>query len=327
MIDERRSQTPRVHVSGAWRGSLGGVALVAALVAGLAVALDAAGIVGQGPPVSPAPVAALDAAALRAAIDAESAGGLEPRDVIADVSIDRSRRTPPLDRECVPLGHCAVIGTLTGFDDPAGTVTLRAQDQELPPPTEATDLAAPVALRLSGSGPIEFLGRVRLAADGLAFDVPSALAATGSAPAGEVIAVTGWLVGVGPGFSCGPAPMPGPPIPAPFVCHVPEFITARPTRPVSGGGNSFEMSAPAGSVQVQRGAYDEYAPRPSFDGVNDVPRLGTYLLRMVVDDASNCPGCRGWLVVGRLDATAAPASPQPSGYRPERASRSCCPRR
>ncbi len=295
--------------------------VVAVLAAGVALVLGAAGTVRQGPAASPSPVAVLDAAQLRAAIEQELAGGLAPRDVIADVAIDSSRRTPPLDRECVPLGQCTVIGTLAGSDATLGTVTVRAQDQSVPRPTDAADLQAPVALRLSGSGPIEFLGHVHLTPDGLAFGVPAALAATASAPAGEVIAVTGWLVGV-EGFSCGPAPMPGPPVPAPFSCHVPEFLTERATKPVSrtglsGMGSGFQMTAPAGAVQLQMGAYQEYAPSPSFDGVNDVPRLGTYLLRMVAIDQSNCEHCRGWLAVGRLDASAAPASPAPSGSQPQ----------
>jgi hypothetical protein len=136
-----------------------------------------------------------------------------------------------------------------------------------------------------------------------------------------VIAATGWLVGV-EGFSCGPVPMPGPIVPEPFSCQIPEFLTERATRPVSrtglsGMGSGFQMSAPSGAVQLQMGAYQQFAPSPSFDGVNDVPRLGTYLLRMVAVDQSNCAHCRGWLAVGRLDASDASASPAPSGYQPQ----------
>ena len=58
-------------------------------------------------------------------------------------------------------------------------------------------------------------------------------------------------------------------------------------------GSGFQMTAPAGAVQLQMGAYQQYAPQPSFDGVNDVPRLGTYLLRMVVDDAVELPALPG----------------------------------
>lgn len=263
------------------------------------------------PPSRLTAVHALDASELRAAIEAQRAGGLAPLDVIADVAIDGSRRTAPLSQECAPTGHCSVIGTLGGFTDPEGTVAIRQQDQVLPPATNPADLQPPVALRLSGRGPIEYLGHVRLAGSSLTWSVAGALSATATAPDGQVVAVDGWLVGIGHGFSCGPAPLPGPPVPAPFNCHVPEFLTAEPAKPVSGGGGSYDMVAPPGSVPVQMGAYAQYAPEPASDGVNDVPRRAPYLLRMVVHDAVNCPGCRGWLLVGRLDEepTAAPAAP------------------
>ncbi len=291
------------------------VVVVAVLAVGGALASHAAGIVGRPRTASPAPIAVLDARQLQAEIEQERSGDLEPRDVIADVAIDPDHRTPPLERECVPLGQCTVIGTLAGFDSTLGTVTVRAEDQRIPPPTDAAALEAPVALHLSASGPIEFLGHVTVGPARRALDVPAALALGKTAANGEVIAATGWLVGV-EGFSCGPAPMPGPIVPAPFSCQLPEFMTATPARPVTGGGNSFEMSAPSGAVQLQMGAYQECAPQPSFDGVNDVPRLGTYLLRMVAIDQSHCEHCRGWLAIGRLDAAAVPASPAPSGDQP-----------
>ena len=263
------------------------------------------------PPGPLTAIHALDASELRAAIEAQRAGGLAPLDVVTDAAIDGSRRTAPLSRECVPTGHCLVIGTLAGFGDPEGTVAIREQDQVLPPATDVADLWPPVALRLSGSGPIEFLGHVRLAGTSATWTVADALAATATAPDGQVVAVDGWLVGSGIPFSCGPAPLPGPPVPAPFGCHTSEFLTAEPVKPISGGGGSYEMGAVPGSVSVQEGAYAQFAPGPASDGMNDVPRRATYLLRMVVYNAVNCPGCRGWLMVGRLDAapTAVAATP------------------
>jgi hypothetical protein len=180
MIEAPGSQQRRVGVPRSRRGRL--TALIAVAVAGLALLLVGTGTIGGPPTASPGPLPLLDAAQLRAEIAAQRAGGLAPQDVVANVAIDGSRQTPPLERECVPIGQCDVIGTLAGFDDPAGTVTIRQQDQE-PPPTNAGDLAAPVALRLSGSGPLEFLGHVRLTSDGLAWSVPDALAATSNAAA------------------------------------------------------------------------------------------------------------------------------------------------
>jgi hypothetical protein len=262
-------------------------------------------------PLPPTDVHVLSAAALKTAIDAQRAGGLAPQDVVVDVAIDATRQTSPLTRECQPLGTCQVIGTLDGFADPAGTVTIRQQEFEIPPPTTPTDLEPPIALRLSGTAPIEYVGHMSLGGGTQPTSVQAAFAATTTAQAGQVIAVDGWLEGTGGGWSCGPAPMPGPPVPEPFRCHVTPMLTAEPVKPVTSSGNERSMSFPPGSIPVQEGAYEEYAPDPASDGTNDLPRHGLYLLRMVVDDSSNCQGCRGWLVVGRLDATTTPG-PTPS---------------
>jgi len=252
-------------------------------------------------------VKVLTAVELGAAIAAQRAGGLAPQDVVADVAIDPARQTAPLSRECVPPGQCLVIGTLAGFDDPAGTVAVRQEDGILPPATNPKDLQAPVALRLSGQGPIEFLGHVRYTSGGSAtWSVAATLAATASAPDGQVVGVDGWLEGA-TGFTCGPAPEPGPAVPAPFDCATRDYLTPGPVTLVSGSGDSegygtWEMNPPSDGVAVQRGAYDEYAPNPSISNMNEESRRAIYLVRMVVHDAVNCSGCRGWLVVGRLDA-------------------------
>jgi hypothetical protein len=274
---------------------------------------------GASGPVRAAEVKVLTAAELRTAVAAQRAGGLAPQDVVADVAIDAGRQTAPLSRECVPPGQCLVIGTLAGFDDPDGTVAVRQEDGVLPPATDPADLQAPVALRLSGEGPIEFLGHVQFATGRDAtWSVAETLAATTTAPDGQVVGVDGWLEGA-TGSTCGPAPEPGPAIPAPFGCAVRDYITAEPVTLVTGSGNSegvgsWEMSAPSDGVTVQRGAYDEYAPNPSISNMNEESRRAIYLLRMVVDDAVNCSDCRGWLVVGRMDAapiTAASATTGP----------------
>jgi hypothetical protein len=295
----------------------------AAILAALVVAL--AGIVGTGRQHAPGPsvgatagptgtdvaqvtdVPVMTTAELKAAIAAERAGSLAPRVVVADVAIDASRQTPPLTRECVPVGTCQVIGTLDGFGDPVGTVTIRQAEFVVPPPVGSADLRPPIALRLSGTGPIEVLGHVTLNGGPTTSSVAEGLAATATAADGQVIAVDGWLEGTGGGWSCGPAPASGPPIPEPFRCHVTPMLMPDPVKPVTASGNSRQLSFPNGSIPVQEGAYEEYAANPASDGTNDEPRYGLYLLRMVVHDAVNCPGCRGWLVVGRLDPGTTPA--------------------
>jgi hypothetical protein len=257
----------------------------------------------------PSSVHVLDPAELRAAIAAQQAGGLAPQVVVAGVDIIRNDLTlgpGPATRECAdPIGSCAVIGSLAGLGDP---VTIRTEPDVVPPPITLADLRGPVAIRLAGSGPIEYLGHVDVAPGTGALDVPALLAATSTAAAGRVVAVTGWLEG-SEGLTCGLAPPDT--VPEPFRCAgLRAFISADPVKPMTVSGSQTIGSVPASAVRVQYGAYDSYAPSPASDGINAEPRLGLYLVRAVVAPSAFCPDCRGWLVVGRLDAAAtAVASP------------------
>jgi hypothetical protein len=304
------------------------LALAAALIIGVA-GVAGLGVLGKLPvgPVGPSPsdllappasVQVLDATQLAAAIAAQRAGGLEPQVVVTSVRVDANMLSRLTLRECgQPIGSCAVIGVLDGMHDPDGTVTIRMPAEgsgDLPTPTTAADLAGPVALRLAGMAPIEFLGHVDLQGPAGQVDVPALLAATTTARAGEVRAVDGWLVGIS-APSCGPVMPSGLPLPAPFACPSSRSIlTASPVAPVvPEGSNGFRVVMPADAVPVQAFAYESYAPSPASDGMNAVPRRGLYLVRMVAVDTAECPACRGWLIVGRLDVAPAPAAaPTPS---------------
>lgn len=251
----------------------------------------------------PAGVTVLDAAGLSAAIAAQRAGGLASQVVVANVDIDPRPLPAVILRECAdPLGSCTVIGTLAGAVFPDGTVTIRAEPYVVPPPITAADLHGPVALRLDGTAPIEYLGHLDPLA-GTSFDVAALSAATPSAVPGRLVAVRGWLAGVlAP--SCGPY-MPET-IPEPFRCPgLRGFLADQPVRPATRVGNGGSISVPDSAVTVQYGAYESFASSPANDGVNDEPRLGLYLVRFVASDTADCPACRGWLVVGRLDAAPA----------------------
>jgi hypothetical protein len=245
----------------------------------------------------------LDGRALQRAIEDLRSGRPAPADVVTSVGVDLSRRTAPLERECVPVGDCRVVGTLDGLEPGIGTVTVRAEEYVVPPPTDPADLAGPLALRLSATGPIELLGR--LPPQPRILSVPELAPLTASAPAGQVVAVDGWLETIEGGFSCGPSPNEPPPIPEPFRCHVTPFLSADPVKPVTPeGSNGRSAARPPGAVPVQEGAYERFASNPASDGTNAEPRHGVYLVRKVVDEAPNCPDCRGWLVVGRFDPPA-----------------------
>ena len=86
-------------------------------------------------PIAPEPVASvtvLDATQLRAAIEAQRAGGLAPQWVVTSVGID-PLRTPDFLIQCSPQVPCAVvIGVLDGFDEPLGAVKMRIGEGETP---------------------------------------------------------------------------------------------------------------------------------------------------------------------------------------------------
>jgi hypothetical protein len=283
------------------------------------VALVAAALIGprfwSNPPVAASPsgpipatqVHVLSAEELRAAIEAQRAGGLEPQDVVADVAIDTSRKSAPLSRACDPSGECQVIGTLQGFDDADGTVAIKQELLVLPPATDAASVQSPVALRLSGRGPIEFLGHVRFApSSSPTWSVAEVLADTATAADEQVVGVDGWLEGAN-GFSGGPAPEPG--VPDPFLSGVRDYITPDPRYLATAEGNVYWYSPPGDGIAVQGGAYGRYAPNPLYrSDKNDEPRRAIYLLRMVTFRGPGCTNCRGWLVVGRLDASASASS-------------------
>ena len=268
---------------------------------------------------SPTPVNVLDAAGLRTELDAIKAGTVAAHDVVADVSVDPGPKTTLTSLECQqPLGTCTVIGVLAGSSQ---LVTVRSEDGVLPPPTTGDGLDAPLALRLVPGGPIELLGHVDLPAGSGPLDTAGLKAQTDSAVPGHVVAVWAWLSGIN-GMSCGP--MQAPDVPAPFTCRGnPSFLNDQPVlgatiddHPSAAPGSTFTPtlvitgSIPDSAVIVQAFAYGNYAPSPATaDRINDAPRQGLYLVRMVAVDNADCPKCRGWLMVGRLDAQSPTADP------------------
>jgi hypothetical protein len=109
----------------------------------------------------PSSVHVLTADELRAAIAAQRAGGLAPQVVVAGVDIVTTQLPQVTLRECYDsTGSCTVIGSLAGLGD---VVTVRSQQYVVPPPTNPADLRGPVAIRLAGSGPIEYVGHVDVA--------------------------------------------------------------------------------------------------------------------------------------------------------------------
>lgn len=239
----------------------------------------------------------LSADGLRAAIASHKVAGAFTTDVVADLSIDVSQPPEPVERECQdPITRCNVVGTLQGFGPEDGVVVLRNDDYY--PDLTFRNGSGPVALRLS-TGPIQYLGHVAPASDGLAWSSTDAQAAQDSITPGNVLAVKGWLESVQT-ISCGPAPPPGPPLLPPFGCAIRDAITPTPvqtTFPM--GPNGSQTVEPSEGLLVQMAAYRQFArdPYPALPAV----RFGVYVVERVQNVNSNCNECHGWLVVGRLE--------------------------
>ncbi len=251
-----------------------------------------------GPPAPPTSVRVLTAVQLYAEITATRAGTIAAHDVVANVAAIQMEGGVEACAE--PAGTCTQVAVLDGFG-PAGVITVRTEDAVLPPPLAADDLKAPLALRLVPGGAIELLGHVDLAGGSGAVDLERLRSQTAATPAGRVVAVLAWLQGSELATLC-PASAGAV---EPFICPgTGSFLTPN--------GSSIATSLHVGEAD----GYRRFAPSPLVDGAVGVPRLGMYLVRMVAVDTAGCPACRGWLLVGRLDATArvaASGSPLPTG--------------
>ena len=270
------------------------------------------------PPSSAAPptsVDVIDAGRLQKEIQAVQNGTEVAHDVVVNVGADPTKLPSPITRECAdPLGTCTVVGVLDGFNSTIGVITTRAQAQTLPPPVTPSDLTAPLALRLVPGGPIELLGHVDLAAGSGQLDTAALKVLTATAAPGHVVAVLAWLQSaLSP--SCGPM-MPDD-VPNPFICPgEASFLTDTPVNPVTIVENpspqlgssiaptlSGSWNIPDSAVMVGAFSYDQVAPSPWVEGMAGTSRQGLYLVRMVSVDNADCQKCRGWLAVGRLDAS------------------------
>ncbi len=125
---------------------------------------------------------------------------------------------------------------------------------------------------------------------------------------GRIAIVGGWLVSPGNVPCPGPMPNePGPPPDTPFSsCFAGWISPVNSPAWLSGTDGSSSVNMPAGSVRVQWDAYQRFAPDPQIDpqdAPNDgtVPRLGTYVMRLVADPRPAANPATGWQVVGRID--------------------------
>lgn len=152
-------------------------------------------------------------------------------------------------------------------------------------------ISGTLALRVLPSG-VEFLGQTGNAANTAGHEAALGDLASEQSTRQPLTTyiVSAWLGTTGP-LPCPSVPGSPPPADTPFGSGCPGSWLA-PTATQTG------YSRPEGSVPVQFGAYQDFAPGASVDTRD--PKFGTYLVRLVVDTRQGSDGARGWQVIARL---------------------------
>ncbi len=257
----------------------------------------------------PATVPIVDAAALANLVSREQAGGLAPAWVVTSARMGVAAGAPgfPQVEECWPTGTCRVIGSISG----AGLVAIREEDRVVEPPLPTGD--APIVLRVARDGPLEYLGQLDPASAAAPLAAPALASATDRTTPGEVVAIRAWINAGHEVFSAGPVPPNDEPLP--FVgqdngAWVADHPFLPLVRVVDSSGAAITGGRETGDVQVQAGAYSQFAPDPAdADEVNYAPREGLWLVRAVDYRPADAAGMRGWLLVGRIDGALRSATP------------------
>ncbi|HEY4752199.1 MAG TPA: hypothetical protein VIH37_02870, partial [Candidatus Limnocylindrales bacterium] len=209
------------------------------------------------------------------------------------VLVDGSVTSSPPGDSCDVIGGASssmcILGALDGTREDvyaSGFTAALANPDSLHP-------RGTIALRVLAGG-LEYLGRLGNARDPDFQVSPDVLAASiQQDDVLQVFVVDGYL-GTSGAVPCPLVPGSPPPENTPFQrCP---WAWLGPT--AASGHTANEVFLPADAVQVQFGAYRDFAPgatAASFD-----PKFGTYLVRLVTDTRQGANGARGWQVVARL---------------------------
>jgi hypothetical protein len=202
--------------------------------------------------------------------------------VAADVSLTPVHEACEAPSPC-PFGTIALPGL-----DPVPVTADKDLRAIFPIAGANQPITGPLAFQLGAD--VAWLGAVRPYAAKLAWPVgASAIPAPDAGGTGSVYAVTGWLDATQ--FPCETRPAPPPD----------SLYESCGGNYVMQGPNDDSRGTPAGAIQVQPSAYENF--KTDSGGQASKARLGTYLVRMVKDPQRVCGpvGCYGWLMVGRLD--------------------------
>lgn len=163
---------------------------------------------------------------------------------------------------------------------------------------------------LLGAGqPLNFVGVVTTAVGGSPI-MPSQLPArTTSAAPDSLWLVQGWIAGLEAALPCPLAP--GSPQTGPqYGCGSTASLSDTHSQPVA----NLQLTIPADGVQVQNGAYDDFAPDPQSSGYKSQPEQATFLVKLA---SVPCPpgifctveSGHQWQIVARIDPWPVPALP------------------
>jgi hypothetical protein len=168
-------------------------------------------------------------------------------------------------------------------------------------------------------------GLVAMSSAGDAF-VPSQLPDPSNAGSGVERGywlVDGWISGLGVTPSCPSIPPPASTAPPQYSCGgTGALLSDGAQQPVTITSGGFSVNGGAGSVLVQNGAYQEFAPAPVSNGLQTRPEEATFLVEETY--ASTCPESTScgidlagyhWGIVARVDpfpVVVAPPTPSPS---------------
>ena len=133
--------------------------------------------------------------------------------------------------------------------------------------------------------------------------------------------VHGWISGLGVVFSCPSVPAPALTSGQQYGCGgLGAFLADDPRQPVTVTSSGFSVDAGAGSVELQDGAYQEYAPAPESSGAQTRPEEATFLVQDTpvapcLGPQSCAPVAGHWTVVARVDplpVVVVPPAPSPT---------------
>jgi hypothetical protein len=207
---------------------------------------------------------------------------------------------PGTAQNCPQTGECQ-IGSLEGTTD---VVFASAYTASMLPQGAGFDTDGVLAVTVRQDG-LEYLGYMGYNTDNTFAFQPSQLASPDELNHLSLltVVVNGWLVDSGSAIRCPQTVVPLPPADTPFEGCPMAWVTATEVQPVTSTASGLAVTPPVGAVQVQPNAYAEFASDPATqaDGVANVPRAGTYLLRLVQDPRPGANPQTGWQVVARLD--------------------------